>query len=134
MPISLLVLIHLESAISSCDSRKYTYFFPTHLLIPPKPSSSLGRILSQKSLELGWDGVVNPEHTAFCETHHEPTSDEELKRKRRWRIDEATLAQIRSAATKFEGSHNFHNFTIGKEFREPSCSRYMKRIEARYFI
>lgn len=57
------------------------------------------------------------------------TREDDLRRKRSWRIPPEQLVQLREAAKKFEGTHNFHNFTVGRAFTERSCERYMKKIE-----
>lgn len=36
---------------------------------------------------------------------------------------------LRQLATKYEGTHNFHNFTVGREVKDRSNMRYMKRVE-----
>jgi tRNA pseudouridine38-40 synthase len=57
------------------------------------------------------------------------TPEDDLARKRRWRIAASGVDSLREAAKKFEGTHNFHNFTLGREFRDRSNNRYMKSIE-----
>ena len=36
--------------------------------------------------------------------------------------------RLRAIFNKYAGSHNFHNFTIGKDFRDRSDQRFMKRL------
>ncbi|KAL4250199.1 tRNA pseudouridine synthase TruA family protein [Abortiporus biennis] len=111
-------------ARASCDSRKYTYFFPSYLLIPPKPGSGLHRTFSQQTssepstVHPFWDGISS-----------ESTHQEDLERKRRYRIDSAAVECLREISKKFLGSHNFHNFTVGREFSDRSNMRFMKNIE-----
>lgn len=106
----------------TCDSRKYTYFFPSYLMIPPKPESGLYNTLKAQGLEHAphpfWEGA---DSTA--------SPQDDLKRKRAYRITPEQLRALREAAKKFEGSHNFHNFTVGRDFRDRSCQRFMKSIE-----
>ena len=59
------------------------------------------------------------------------TREDDLRRKRSWRIPYEQLAQLREAAKKFEGTHNFHNFTVGRAFAERSSERYIKQIEVK---
>ena len=54
---------------------------------------------------------------------------EELQRKRAWRTGVAELCALRAAVTRFEGTHNFHNFTVDKDFRDRSNQRHMKNIQ-----
>ncbi|KAJ2977314.1 hypothetical protein NUW54_g11435 [Trametes sanguinea] len=39
------------NARTTCDSRKYTYFFPSYLMIPPKPGSGLWNSLKAQGAE-----------------------------------------------------------------------------------
>ncbi|KAI0676070.1 pseudouridine synthase [Trametes maxima] len=110
------------NARTTCDSRKYTYFFPSYLMIPPKPGSGLHGTLRAQGTEC----VPHP----FWEgTDPSMTPQDELKRKRAYRISSVQLSALREAAKKFEGSHNFHNFTVGRDFRDRSCQRFLKSIE-----
>ena len=120
----------------SCDSRKYTYFFPTYLLIPPRPGSGLFHSLRRQNGEpsahtfwgflnqIGEDanGDVSPNVILT-------TRLEELQRKRAWRIGSAELDALRAAVKRLEGTHNFHNFTVNKDSRDRSSQRHMKDIQ-----
>ncbi|KAI0794185.1 tRNA pseudouridine synthase [Fomes fomentarius] len=111
------------NARTTCDSRKYTYFFPSYLMIPPKPGSGLHNSLKGQGAEC-------PSHPFWEETRAEQASlQDDLRRKRGYRIAPEQLAVLRETAKKFEGSHNFHNFTIGRDFRDRSCQRFLKSIE-----
>lgn len=48
--------------------------------------------------------------------------------KRAYRISNEKLELMRQAMNTYLGHHNFHNFTLGKHFKDPSSSRYMKEI------
>lgn len=48
--------------------------------------------------------------------------------RRGYRISQERLELIREAFRTYEGVHNFHNFTIGKSFKDPSCSRFMHKL------
>ena len=48
--------------------------------------------------------------------------------RRKYRISDAKLAKFRAATAQYLGAHNFHNFTLGKDFKEPSAIRFMKEI------
>jgi tRNA pseudouridine38-40 synthase len=50
----------------------------------------------------------------------------ENKRRRSYNISKERLDLFREAMKQYEGSHNFHNFTLGKTFKDPSANRYMK--------
>lgn len=48
--------------------------------------------------------------------------------KRAYRISDTKLIKFRDSMKQYLGSHNFHNFTLGKDFKDPSATRYMKEI------
>ncbi|KAK9240964.1 pseudouridine synthase [Lipomyces kononenkoae] len=50
--------------------------------------------------------------------------------RRAYRISAERLDLVRQALRQYEGPHNFHNFTIGKDFNDPSSRRYMKSLVA----
>ncbi|KAG6866591.1 hypothetical protein C0991_002079 [Blastosporella zonata] len=115
-----------------CDSRKYTYFFPTYLLIPPKPGSGLDRSLQQFAASLSPDTAA-PEGTKaphpFWARGDLSSHEGEMARKRAWRVDPEQVERLRNAAKRFEGTHNFHNFTVARDFSDRSNQRHMKKIE-----
>ncbi|EHM99973.1 Pus1p [Saccharomyces cerevisiae x Saccharomyces kudriavzevii VIN7] len=48
--------------------------------------------------------------------------------RRKYRISDAKLAKFRASTEQYLGAHNFHNFTLGRDFKEPSAIRFMKEI------
>lgn len=46
--------------------------------------------------------------------------------RREYRIHSEKLELFRAAMKQYEGSHNFHNFTLGKFYNDPSSRRFMK--------
>lgn len=48
--------------------------------------------------------------------------------KRSFRLSEEKLNLMRDAMNMYLGHHNFHNFTLGKEFKDASAGRFMKEI------
>ncbi|PPQ67899.1 hypothetical protein CVT26_007099 [Gymnopilus dilepis] len=110
-----------------CDSRKYTYFFPAYLLIPPKPGSGFHRVWSEQVKNMA-DGKL-PVSYEFWEGKESDTKEEDLARKRAWRVSSEQVQTLRNLATRYEGTHNFHNFTVGREYTDRSNMRYMKKVE-----
>lgn len=53
----------------------------------------------------------------------------EYAHRRRYRISDEKLTKFRSAMKQYIGAHNFHNFTLGKDFKDPSAIRFMKTIK-----
>ena len=39
------------------------------------------------------------------------------------------LDALRATVKRFEGTHNFHNFTVDKDYRDRSNQRHMKSIQ-----
>lgn len=109
------------------------------MLLPPKPGSGLAKQLEEARKEAGWPS--NPVHPIWEGSVEElpPSSDEErqrivaadLQRKRLWRVDEASLDRFRSVLKEFEGTHCFHNYTVGREFSDRAAQRFMMEISVR---
>lgn len=47
----------------------------------------------------------------------------------KYRISNERLLLVREALQQYVGSHNFHNFTNGKNYRDPSAKRFMKSFK-----
>lgn len=109
----------------TCDSRKYTYFFPSYLLIPPKPGTSLHKT----TLELAAEALGV--HDFWKDATAESTVEDDLARKRQWKAPKDVVNNLREFAQKLEGSHNYHNFTVGQDFNDKSSQRFIKKIEVR---
>jgi tRNA pseudouridine38-40 synthase len=127
---------YLSRIYRSCDSRKYTYFFPSYLLIPPKPGSGLYETLHRQVVSLSdtsLKGTACPPpdavHPFWTDSAPVSSKDDDLQRKRHWRAGTEDIRRLREIAKKFEGTHNFHNFTVGREFSDRSTQRHMKKIE-----
>ncbi|KAJ1576775.1 hypothetical protein NDA11_007119 [Ustilago hordei] len=128
------------NARQSCDSRMYEYLLPTYVFIPPKPGSSMHDMLVRMQKEqlakletsdpqastTSLDPIVNHAFWAQHGTSHDFSTD--ISAKKGYRLPASHLARIRSIFARYLGSHNFHNFTVGKEFRDRSCQRFMKEL------
>ncbi|KAF8556001.1 pseudouridine synthase [Imleria badia] len=115
----------------SCDSRKYTYFFPSYLLIPPKPNSAFAR--SQRAAAASGGPASDTLQHPFWDFPGADSSspEQDLARKRQWRVAANDVDALRTTAKRFEGTHNFHNFTVGRDFADRSNQRNMIRIQAK---
>ncbi|KAJ2934853.1 hypothetical protein H1R20_g2270, partial [Candolleomyces eurysporus] len=111
-----------------CDSRKYTYYFPSYLLIPPKPGSGLYDKLRGKEASTETSEVESSPVHPFWQESATGSHEEDLARKRAWRVGPAEMERLRKFVKKYEASHNFHNFTVGREFGDRSNVRFMKEI------
>ncbi|KAJ7022098.1 pseudouridine synthase [Mycena alexandri] len=122
-----------------CDSRKYTYFFPSYLLLPPKPTSALYRVLTEHAASLSLPSPLEG-HLFWADLGDvadapatAPTADADaqaadMQRKRAWRVSAAQMEQLRASAQKYVATHNFHNFTVDGVFADRSFQRVMKDI------
>lgn len=77
----------------------------------------------------------NPDTTPPTQTcdfwEHDSTGsrEEDLVRKRSWRVGQERVQSLRDIVQQFEGTHNYHNFTAGRDYSDPSCKRHMKKIQ-----
>ncbi|THH32529.1 hypothetical protein EUX98_g1668 [Antrodiella citrinella] len=104
-------------ARTACDSRKYTYFFPSYLLLPPKPNSGM------------YKNTADGAHPFWSDTPMDSSPSDDLRRKKQWRVSPEDVTRFRESAKKCEGTHNFHNFTVGRDFKDKSSIRFMRSIE-----
>lgn len=73
------------------------------------------------------DEEVSPEKEKLSVLYKKIRTIENASR-RAFRIPQERLEAIRSAFKLYEGHHNFHNFTVGKHFKDPSSQRFMKSL------
>ncbi|AET37939.1 pseudouridine synthase PUS1 Ecym_2190 [Eremothecium cymbalariae DBVPG len=52
----------------------------------------------------------------------------ENSHRRAYRVSESKLNKFRSSLEQYLGHHNFHNFTLGKDFKDPSACRFIKEV------
>ncbi|KAL9933856.1 hypothetical protein V8E36_007514 [Tilletia maclaganii] len=130
------------NARTSCDSRQYEYLLPTYVFLPPKPGSFMYSTLQKHRDAAVADGAnetkpVGPGLPSWTDVLSHPFWQaqgvdkqyaEDMVEKKKWRIPTEQLERIRTVFQQYAGSHNFHNFTIGKEFRDRSASRFMKQL------
>ncbi|KAK0552652.1 tRNA pseudouridine synthase 1 [Tilletia horrida] len=132
------------NARTSCDSRMYEYLLPTYVFLPPKPGTFMYGTLERLrdagagsappetiKTALGdglpsWSDVLS--HPFWAEHGTDKVFAEDMVAKKKWRIGADQLKRIRIIFHQYTGSHNFHNFTVGKEFRDRSAMRFMKEL------
>lgn len=122
-----------------CDQRQYEYTLPTHVFLGPKPSSEMGKWLEKaRSTPPVVDGaepqppITSPiieASAAFWASRISSGFTDDVVAKKKWRITKEALEQAREFVKAYEGSHNFYNFTVGKDFRDRSCQRVMRKLE-----
>ncbi|PWN48874.1 pseudouridine synthase [Violaceomyces palustris] len=132
------------NARTNCDSRLYEYLLPTYVFLPPKPASSMWEMIKRMRDESKAEGHGEGEgeegsdaqqsldsvldHPFWNEQGSEQDFASDVKSKKKWRMPKEKLEHVRKIFSKYEGSHNFHNFTVGKEFRDRSAQRFMKKL------
>lgn len=130
-----------------CDSRTYEYSLPTYLFLPPKPGTALFKRLD--SMETGssnkkWSESYDVEELEASwwkdnepELEPEPNSNPStlsnfkssvIHKKSSYRISIPMLERLKQSVQKFKGTHNFHNFTVGKEFKDRSAIRIIREM------
>ncbi|KAI5475758.1 hypothetical protein MNV49_000887 [Pseudohyphozyma bogoriensis] len=117
----------------ACDQRHYEYTVPTHVFLGPRPGSSLAGWLDKSRAKDGEERTKSAAEVATEEFWKGVASGkgnfgEDLARKRKWRITEGVLESARTFVKAYEGSHNYYNFTVGKDFRDRSCQRVMRSL------
>ncbi|ESK97812.1 pseudouridylate synthase [Moniliophthora roreri MCA 2997] len=117
------------NARSQCDGRKYTYFFPSYLLIPPKPSSALDRAFKDYATSISREVTYTSDPFWNVPNAETSAADEDFTRKRAWRATPAHVERLREIVKRFERTHNFHNFTVAQDQKDKSNLRFMKKIE-----
>ena len=96
-------------------------------MIPPKPGSGIYRALTD---HVAQNLDVPPTPTSDFWAHDNTGSrEEDLLRKRSWRVGQEQVQSLRNIVQQFEGTHNYHNFTSGRDSSDPSCKRHMKKIQ-----
>ncbi|CAG7851679.1 tRNA pseudouridine synthase 1; AltName: Full=tRNA pseudouridylate synthase 1; AltName: Full=tRNA-uridine isomerase 1 [Serendipita indica DSM 11827] len=119
-------IVRTQNSFNS-RTRKYTYFLPTYMLLPPEPTSVTATALRESSGE-AYDVAEHPFWKSVANQPITPESTLFMLRKK-WRIDEDTLNRFKAALNTFIGTHNFWNFTVGREYKEAAAKRHIKTIE-----
>ncbi|KAI9495703.1 pseudouridine synthase [Zychaea mexicana] len=103
-------------AKTGCDSRIYEYLLPSYAFMAPSPKELKKEQEHEDDLKLVYGNEV------FYLPRSTP---EEIKAKEAYRINEEDLASFREAMGMYQGTHNFHNYTIGRGALDKSCLRYI---------
>ncbi|KAG2197886.1 hypothetical protein INT47_003555 [Mucor saturninus] len=105
-------------AKTKCDSRVYEYLLPSYTLNAFERKEWTLEPSSDK------DYMTRTEHGAVTK-YIAPTDPHVLKA---YRVDTPSFDKFKQAMELFQGTHNFHNYTIAKPFADPSCKRFMMNI------
>ncbi|KAI9032091.1 tRNA pseudouridine synthase [Hyaloraphidium curvatum] len=123
------------NAKNACDSRIYEYLLPTYVFIPPHPGYYPESKLAEEPLDPA--GVVAfPGPDAVSKVPHNPdsklvpygippSSAADMASKREYRIKPEQLQHLREVLRAYEGTRNYHNYTVGRRFEDNSSKRYI---------
>ncbi|KAK5989839.1 tRNA pseudouridine synthase 1 [Cladobotryum mycophilum] len=109
----------------------------------PEPSESKEPVVQSEDAPMADKEKVNEEAQEQQEETSEPTKPKrreltpvelalkEIKAayvaaKRRYRVTPERLQRLQAALSKYEGTNNFHNYTVQKSFSDPSSKRHIK--------
>lgn len=107
-----------------CDSRVYEYLLPTCAFMPAEKKVLTDEPTNEDDLMISDNLYPNP--TIKYATRSTP----EMKQKRHdYRATKEQLEKFTSAMKTFVGTHNFHNYTNGKAFKDKSAFRYIMSID-----
>ncbi|KAI8063931.1 pseudouridine synthase [Gongronella butleri] len=110
------------NAKTLCDSRVYEYLLPCYAFAPPHKQKLYANRKDESDISVSSkDGSV----VKFIRI----ASEEQRSKAEQYKISDSQLAAFRAAMQKYEGTHNFHNYTIGRHFNEKSANRYMINIK-----
>ena len=144
-----------------CDSRMYDYCVPTYVFLPPKPGTAMAETLKtareassvkleHTSADDFWsdfmatlpDSLVKPPVEAATNGSQAAQKEadylasdyfkHEMQAKNAFRLPKELLEALKKAANEYVGPHNFHNFTVGKDFKDRSAQRHMKSLTVRW--
>ncbi|KAF7722060.1 tRNA pseudouridine synthase 1 [Apophysomyces ossiformis] len=106
-----------------CDSRIYEYLLPTYVFLPPAHRELKEKRSSTTDLEIRGRNESVPRYITR-------SSEEELAMKHAYRITQQNYDKFKEALSMFVGTHNFHNYTIRRDYTDISAKRYMMEIKA----
>ncbi|CAO3607065.1 unnamed protein product [Mucor hiemalis] len=107
-----------------CDSRVYEYLLPTCAFMKPIKKILTDEPTNEDDIAICTSNTKNP---VFKYTTR--SSPEVIQERHAFRATPQQLETFTTALKEFEGTHNFHNYTNGKSFREKSAHRYIMSID-----
>lgn len=103
-------------AKTKCDSRIYEYLFPAYALKQLEPEKKWTHTRqTEKDVQISTEDGTLIKYMA-------PTDPKKLFD---YRVENERLNKFCQAMSMFQGTHNFHNYTIARSFHEPAAKRYM---------
>ncbi|KAI7872073.1 pseudouridine synthase [Spinellus fusiger] len=111
-------------AKSSCDSRVYEYLLPSHVLMPPNPKELKSEPGAEDDRRLTTADGKNVYYISRSTLEEQKIMDS-------YRVEPRVFDTFQSALSMFSGTHNFHNYTVGRGYKDRSSTRYMIDVKAR---
>ena len=108
-----------------CDSRIYEYILPTYVFQEADPSQYPNSNIASAEYR---ETAVLDEDGKYETTEIKLATKEEMEPKRAFRASKEQLVLLQNILKEYEGSHNYHNFTLGKKFNDKSAMRYIKKF------
>ncbi|KAI9350344.1 pseudouridine synthase [Obelidium mucronatum] len=109
------------NAKNHCGGRQYEYSLPTYILkqsvhhLYPHSALPVESVPhSEESSTVGAPWVLVESYQDLCT----------------FRLDKEALEHLRDCLKQYEGTHNFHNFTVGCKFKEKNAGRYITSFVA----
>lgn len=102
-----------------CSSRVYEYLLPSSVFISPSTRHVTTTPQSEDDYRMKYEGQI----------YYAPRTDAaQLQAMDKFRINAQTLAAFRQTLQCFEGTHNFHNYTLASDPYDASMNRFVKSI------
>ncbi|ORX45882.1 tRNA pseudouridine synthase [Hesseltinella vesiculosa] len=109
-------------AKTMCDSRVYEYLLPSYAFAPPLSNGLSDTPTSDTD-------VIITNHDRSITKYARVATDEERQRSEQYQISDEQLQNFRDVMAKFEGTHNFHNYTSGRKYNEQASKRHLLSIK-----
>ncbi|CEP15398.1 hypothetical protein [Parasitella parasitica] len=103
-------------AKTKCDSRIYEYLMPSYALKQLEPN----KIWTNEPQSDNDVKIATGDGTLI--RYIKPTDPSRLLA---YRVDQERFSKFRKAMQMFKGTHNFHNYTIGRSFADQAANRFM---------
>lgn len=91
-----------------------------------KPSQGAQETLADSTAEKPEEEPRAPKELTPFEKAVKEIKAAYVSAKRRYRVTPSRIEKLQEALSLYEGTHNFHNYTILKTFKDPSAQRHIK--------
>lgn len=132
------------NAKTACSGRVYEYLCPTYVFQsasgaeldgyldtldkdgPNQKDSDRDILKTEESSPVDISALLSTEiKDSDSSKSHNPISSSTVLVDRKFRLPSSTLLKIREIIALYLGSHNFHNFTVGRSYVDQSATRHI---------